>query len=135
MLRFLLGDVEGATPRGPDARYFLAKALFCEKVQERFNRITIDAPPRMTIRFVSALFACTHAAAACAGCAHPAREQCFRPVELALWNFDLKEVYFGAGRARTVWLNWFKQYCDDPLQRHICVAINEAHVDQGAAES
>ena len=60
MLQYLIDDVKGASPRGPDARYYLANSLYDDDVQKRFDRIIIDAPPRMTIGFVNGLCAATH---------------------------------------------------------------------------
>jgi chromosome partitioning protein len=43
-----------------DARYRLARALLSRDVQERFDRVLIDAPPRFTLGFVNGFCAATH---------------------------------------------------------------------------
>lgn len=45
---------------GPDIRFGLAKALHSQDVQSTFQRIIIDAAPRVTTGFVAALCASTH---------------------------------------------------------------------------
>jgi cellulose biosynthesis protein BcsQ len=52
--RWVMGDV------GSDIRYHLARVLHSPQVQSRFNRVIIDAPPRMTAGFINALCAGTH---------------------------------------------------------------------------
>jgi cellulose biosynthesis protein BcsQ len=54
LIQWLSGEVDG------DIRYGLAKALLDPAIQKRFQRIIIDAPPRMTTGFVNALCASTH---------------------------------------------------------------------------
>ncbi len=54
MVEWLLGA------RDDDIRYTLAELLHDEQVQERFSRIIIDAPPRLTTACVQALCAATH---------------------------------------------------------------------------
>ncbi len=46
--------------RDEDIRYTLAKLLHDEQVQQRFDRVIIDAPPRLTTACVQALCAATH---------------------------------------------------------------------------
>lgn len=48
----------GYTP--DDVRYRLARALLSQEVQEKFDRILIDAPPRFTLGFVNGFCAATH---------------------------------------------------------------------------
>jgi cellulose biosynthesis protein BcsQ len=43
-----------------DVRYRLARALLSDYVQENFDRIIIDAPPRLTLGFVNGFCAATH---------------------------------------------------------------------------
>mgnify|MGYP001243321459 CR=1 FL=1 len=43
-----------------DVRYRLARALLSPNVQENFDRIVIDAPPRLTLGFVNGFCAATH---------------------------------------------------------------------------
>jgi chromosome partitioning protein len=54
LIQWLTGDVQG------DIRYALAKALLDQGIQNRFQRVIIDAPPRMTTGFINALCASTH---------------------------------------------------------------------------
>jgi cellulose biosynthesis protein BcsQ len=54
LIQWLCGEVDG------DIRYGLARALHDQAIQERFQRVIIDAPPRMTTGFVNALCASTH---------------------------------------------------------------------------
>lgn len=49
LLEWLIGD------RKNDIRYNLARVLHSDDVQKTFNRVIIDAPPRMTTGFVNAL--------------------------------------------------------------------------------
>jgi cellulose biosynthesis protein BcsQ len=53
-LRWLIGDID------QDIRYNFARVLLSEEVQHNFQRIIIDAPPRITTGFVNALCASTH---------------------------------------------------------------------------
>jgi len=48
----------GCTP--DDVRYRLARALLSPVVQQQFDRILIDAPPRFTLGFVNGFCAATH---------------------------------------------------------------------------
>jgi cellulose biosynthesis protein BcsQ len=43
-----------------DVRYRLARALLHTKVQEKYHRVLIDAPPRFTLGFVNGFCAATH---------------------------------------------------------------------------
>jgi cellulose biosynthesis protein BcsQ len=43
-----------------DVRYRLARALLSKNVQESFDRVLIDAPPRFTLGFVNGFCAATH---------------------------------------------------------------------------
>jgi chromosome partitioning protein len=54
LLEWLIGD------RKDDIRYNLARVLHSAAVQKNFDRVIIDAPPRMTTGFVNALCASTH---------------------------------------------------------------------------
>jgi cellulose biosynthesis protein BcsQ len=54
LLEWLIGD------RQDDLRYNLARVLHRAEVQKHFDRVIIDAPPRMTTGFVNALCASTH---------------------------------------------------------------------------
>jgi cellulose biosynthesis protein BcsQ len=54
MLEWLIGD------RKKDLRYHLAEVLHSEEVQNAFDCIIIDAPPRLTTACVQALCASTH---------------------------------------------------------------------------
>jgi chromosome partitioning protein len=54
MIEWLLSDSTR------DMRYNLAEVLFSDEVQERYDRIIIDAPPRLTTAHVQALAASTH---------------------------------------------------------------------------
>jgi cellulose biosynthesis protein BcsQ len=54
LIQWLCGEVDG------DIRYGLARALHDQTIQKRFQRVIIDAPPRMTTGFVNALCASTH---------------------------------------------------------------------------
>lgn len=54
LLSWVIGDVT------EDIRYLLAKVLLSEAVQDNFDRVIIDAPPRITTSFVNALCASTH---------------------------------------------------------------------------
>ena len=54
MVEWLIGDGKR------DIRYNLAKVLLSEEVQRRYDRIIIDAPPRLTTAHVQALAASTH---------------------------------------------------------------------------
>src|SRR5262252_1423265 len=54
LLEWLIGDCKD------DVRYNLARVLHSAEVQSNFNRVIIDAPPRMTTGFVNALCASTH---------------------------------------------------------------------------
>jgi cellulose biosynthesis protein BcsQ len=54
LIQWLCGEIDG------DIRYGLARALQDQAIQGRFQRIIIDAPPRMTTGFVNALCASTH---------------------------------------------------------------------------
>lgn len=53
-LKWLIGDID------QDIRYNFARVLLSEEVQNNFERIIIDAPPRITTGFVNALCASTH---------------------------------------------------------------------------
>lgn len=55
MIRWLLGE------EGDDVRYRLASVLLDPMVQQHFNRVIIDAPPRMTTAAIQAFCASTHA--------------------------------------------------------------------------
>jgi cellulose biosynthesis protein BcsQ len=48
----------GETP--DDVRYRLARALLHSHVQDAYNFVIIDAPPRMTLGFINGLCASTH---------------------------------------------------------------------------
>jgi cellulose biosynthesis protein BcsQ len=54
LLEWLIGERPG------DIRYNLARILHSPDIQQNFNRIIIDAPPRMTPGLVNALCASTH---------------------------------------------------------------------------
>jgi cellulose biosynthesis protein BcsQ len=54
VLEWLIGD------RQEDIRYNLARVLHSPEVQQNFDRVIIDAPPRMTTGFVNALCASTY---------------------------------------------------------------------------
>jgi cellulose biosynthesis protein BcsQ len=54
LLKWLTGDVER------DIRYNLAHILHSPEVQDQFDRVIIDAPPRITTGFMNALCAGTH---------------------------------------------------------------------------
>ncbi|MGE0023520.1 MAG: ParA family protein [Hyphomicrobium sp.] len=54
MVEWLIGR------RTDDVRYHLATVLHDEEVQSRYQRVIIDAPPRLTTACVQALAACTH---------------------------------------------------------------------------
>jgi chromosome partitioning protein len=54
VLEWLIGD------DNDDIRYNLARVLQSSEVQRNFQRVIIDAPPRMTTGFVNALCASTH---------------------------------------------------------------------------
>jgi chromosome partitioning protein len=54
LLEWLIGD------RTDDIRYNLARVLHSAPVQKNFDRVIIDAPPRMTTGLVNALCASTH---------------------------------------------------------------------------
>lgn len=54
MIEWLLSD------GSHDMRYNLAEVLFSDEVQARYDRIIIDAPPRLTTAHVQALAASTH---------------------------------------------------------------------------
>jgi chromosome partitioning protein len=54
MIEWLIGR------RRNDIRYHLASVLHHEEIQGKFDRIIIDAPPRLTTACVQALAACTH---------------------------------------------------------------------------
>jgi cellulose biosynthesis protein BcsQ len=54
LLEWLIGD------RKDDIRYNLARVLHSPEVQQNFDRVIIDAPPRMTTGLVGALCASTH---------------------------------------------------------------------------
>jgi cellulose biosynthesis protein BcsQ len=43
-----------------DCRYCIADLLLSEEIQTKFNRVIIDAPPRITTGFIAALCAATH---------------------------------------------------------------------------
>jgi cellulose biosynthesis protein BcsQ len=53
-LKWLIGDIDG------DIRYNFARVLHSEEVQKNFQRVIIDAPPRITTGFINALCASTH---------------------------------------------------------------------------
>ncbi len=59
MLKWLIGDIDSQTSRPIDARYFLSQALHDPIIRNNFDRIIIDAPPRMAAGFVGALCAST----------------------------------------------------------------------------
>lgn len=48
----------GLTP--DDVRYRLARALLSEPVQKKYDRVIVDAPPRMTAGFINGFCASTH---------------------------------------------------------------------------
>lgn len=48
----------GAT--NDDVRYRLARALLAEHVQQAYDRVIIDAPPRFTLGFINGMCAATH---------------------------------------------------------------------------
>lgn len=52
--RWTLGET------GDDVRYRLARALHSESLQNRFDRILLDAPPRFTLGFINGFCAATH---------------------------------------------------------------------------
>lgn len=54
LMQWITGEVQS------DIRYGLAKALLDPAIQNQFQRVIIDAPPRMTTGFVNALCASTH---------------------------------------------------------------------------
>jgi chromosome partitioning protein len=54
LLEWLIGD------RQDDIRYNLARVLHSPEVQKNFDRVIIDAPPRMTAGLMNALCASTH---------------------------------------------------------------------------
>ncbi len=54
MVEWLIGDAKA------DIRYNLARILLSEEVQRRYDRIVMDAPPRLTTAHVQALTAATH---------------------------------------------------------------------------
>jgi chromosome partitioning protein len=54
VLKWLVGDLDG------DIRYNLARVLHSSEIQDAFDRIIIDAPPRFTTGFINALCASTH---------------------------------------------------------------------------
>lgn len=54
MLEWIIGE------RQNDIRYNLAKFLLSEEVQKKYQRVIIDAPPRITAGFMNALCASTH---------------------------------------------------------------------------
>ena len=54
LLEWLIGDIN------EDIRYDLARVLHSNEIQDAFDRVIIDAPPRLTIGFVNALCASTH---------------------------------------------------------------------------
>jgi cellulose biosynthesis protein BcsQ len=56
--RVMIGWLIGDNP--PDIRYTLAKLLHSKSIQENYDRIIIDAPPRLTAACVQALCAGTH---------------------------------------------------------------------------
>ena len=43
-----------------DVRYRIARALLSEQAQSRFDRVIIDAPPRLTLGFINGFCASTH---------------------------------------------------------------------------
>lgn len=45
---------------GDDVRYRLARALLSKQIQEDYDRIIIDAPPRLTLGFINGFCAATH---------------------------------------------------------------------------
>ena len=53
-IKWLIGDFND------DIRYLLAELILSDVVQKNFDRVIIDAPPRMTTGFVNALCASTH---------------------------------------------------------------------------
>jgi cellulose biosynthesis protein BcsQ len=53
-LKWLIGDVNG------DIRYNLARVLHDDRIQKNFQRVIIDAPPRITTGFINALCASTY---------------------------------------------------------------------------
>ena len=55
MVEWLIGDYGKR-----DLRYFLADLLLSKEVQDRFDRVIIDAPPRQTTAQIQALCAATH---------------------------------------------------------------------------
>lgn len=54
VLKWLVGDIDA------DIRYSLARVLHSPEIQNAFDRVIIDAPPRFTTGFVNALCASTH---------------------------------------------------------------------------
>jgi cellulose biosynthesis protein BcsQ len=54
LLQWLIGDI------GHDIRYNLARVLHGREIQDSFDRVIIDAPPRITAGFINALCASTH---------------------------------------------------------------------------
>jgi cellulose biosynthesis protein BcsQ len=53
-LKWLIGDIKA------DIRYNFARALHSDEIQKNFQRVIIDAPPRITTSFINALCASTH---------------------------------------------------------------------------
>jgi len=53
-LKWLIGDIIG------DIRYNFARVLHSDEIQRNFQRVIIDAPPRITTGFINALCASTH---------------------------------------------------------------------------
>jgi cellulose biosynthesis protein BcsQ len=53
-LKWLVGDING------DIRYNFARVLHSDEIQKNFQRVIIDAPPRITTGFINALCASTH---------------------------------------------------------------------------
>jgi cellulose biosynthesis protein BcsQ len=53
-LKWLIGDING------DIRYNFARVLHSDEIQKNFQRVIIDAPPRITTGFINALCASTH---------------------------------------------------------------------------
>ena len=53
-LQWLIGDIK------EDIRYNLARVLHSEEVQKHFDRVIIDASPRITTGFINALCASSH---------------------------------------------------------------------------
>jgi cellulose biosynthesis protein BcsQ len=51
---YAIGDTED------DVRYRLARALLSPQIQDKYKRVIIDAPPRMTTGFINAICASTH---------------------------------------------------------------------------